>query len=131
MLLLSGCATRPPTSFSHVQEAEWNIIETDDSLDYPEAWEQVFMYLSKEFDIDKALRNEGYLRTGWLYTWSEDISVRYRVRVSVQFLPERDHFRFRSEAHYFNGTTWVPGTDMRLVSTLRTDLMGLVGRQTR
>jgi hypothetical protein len=37
----------------------------------------------------------------------------------------------RSEAWALDGRTWLIGTDSRLMSTLKTDLMGTVGRTTR
>jgi len=126
-----GCATSPPRSFSRMQSPTWASFEVRKDLDYERAWNTVLEILIKDFDIDMALRDEGYIRTGWLYTWSGAYLSHYRVRVTVKFSPDRKTLQFRPEAHFLQGKEWSIGTDARLVSTIKTDLMGTVGRTTR
>ena len=87
--------------------------------------------LVKNFDLDIVLRDEGYVRTAWLNTWSGTYLSGYRVRITIKFSPDRTKLQFRPEAHFLQGAQWRVGTDTRLVSTIKTDLMGTVGRTTR
>ena len=54
-----------------------------------------------------------------------------RVRVTLKFNPERDNVQVKSEAQYGGPGNWVLGYDSQLISTLKTDLMGQIGRVTR
>ena len=129
--LLCGCATSVPTSFSRTTEKGWTSIEIRDGVSYDHAWQTVFGVLSHDFDLATVLRDEGYIQTGWLNTWSGTYLAHYKVRATVKFAPDRKSLQVRSEAWSFDGETWVVGTDARLMSTLKTDLMGTVGRTTR
>jgi hypothetical protein len=77
------------------------------------------------------MKDDGYIQTGWLHTWSGMYQEDYRVRVTVKFAADRKTLRVRSEAWMLNGRNWLIGTDARLMSTLKTDLMGTIGRTTR
>ena len=122
---------RTPASFSRTQSQSWSSIEVRDGVEYERAWNTVFEILSKDFEIDAAMREEGYIRTGWLHTWSGLYQSNYRVRVTIKFSPDRAKLQFLSEAQALVGRNWILGTDSRLVSTLKTDLMGTMGRTTR
>ena len=61
--LLIGCSTPAPRSFSTTQASTWATIELRNGLDYERAWNTVLELLVKNFDIDSALREEGYIRT--------------------------------------------------------------------
>ena len=106
-------------------------MEVRDEGEYEHAWNMVFEILSRDFEIDSAMREEGYLRTGWMHSWSGVYQTGYRVRVTVKFDPDRTKFQFLPEAQALMGKEWVTGIDVRLVSTLKTDLMGTIGRTTR
>lgn len=129
--LLCGCSTTVPTSFSRKEGTGWATIELRDGVSYDHAWETVFGVLSRDFDMATVLKGEGYVQTGWLNTWSGLYQPDYRVRATVRFAPDRKSLQVRSEAWVFDGETWLIGTDARLMSTLKTDLMGTVGRTTR
>lgn len=131
--LLAGCASggRAPKSFTKTQGQSWSTIEVRSDTDYNRAWDTVLEILVKSFEIDQAIRDEGYIRTGWLYTWSGEYLAKYRVRITVKFSPDRTRLQFLPEAQFQAGENWILGTDTRLVSTIKTDLMGTVGRTTR
>jgi hypothetical protein len=133
LVAVVGCATTRPPSFSNatVTTAGWATIEIRDGVGYDRAWDTVFSILAGDFDIEKALKDDGYLQTGWLYTWSGRYQANYKVRVTAKFTSDRKKLQVRCEAWALSGRTWLVGTDTRLMSTLKTDLMGTVGRTTR
>lgn len=128
---LSGCATSKPTSFSTTTEPGWATVEIRDNVDYTHAWNTVFGILSHDFDFSTVLKDDGYIQTCWLYTWSGLYQENYRVRVTAKFSPDRKTLQIKSEAWALFGKVWVIGTDSRLMTTLKTDLMGTVGRTAR
>ena len=131
MLLFNGCATQRPGSFLHTTAPGWTSFEIRDGMDFNRAWDTVFNILSREFDMVTVLKDDGYIQTGWLYTWSGIYQKNYRVRVTAKFSGDRRTLLVRSEAWALDGRTWLTGTDSRLMSTLKTDLMGTIGRTTR
>ena len=130
MLILFGCASAP-VSFTTTQTSSWSAVEIRKDVDYNRAWNTAYELLVKNFDIEAANREDGYIRTAWLYTWSGEYLSAYRVRLTVKFSPDRANLQFRPEAQFRSGENWLVGTDTRLVSTIKTDLMGTVGRTTR
>ncbi len=131
LVAIAGCATTAPRSFSRTQTPSWSTIEIRKGLDYDQAWDTVLDIIIKNFALDIVMREEGYIRTGWLYTWSGAYLSHYRVRVSLKFSPDRKKLQVRPEAQFLAGKNWSVGTDTRLVSTIKTDLMGTIGRTTR
>lgn len=134
MSLLTGCVSSTgqiPTSFTRTQAQSWSTVEVRNGVPYDRAWDMVFDILVRNFEIDAAMREDGYIRTGWMHAWSGVYQANYRVRVTVKFSPDRSKFQFLSEAQVLAGQNWIVGTDSRLVSTLKTDLMGTIGRTTR
>lgn len=129
--MISGCVTSKPTSFSHTTAPGWATVEIRDGVDFDHAWDTIFGILSHDFDFSTVLKEDGYIQTDWLYTWSGVYQQNYRVRVTVQFSTNRKSIRVKSEAWALNGSVWVIGTDSRLMTTLKTDLMGTVGRTAR
>jgi hypothetical protein len=128
---LAGCGNTAPRSFSQIEMPSWSVMEIREGLDYSHAWDMAVEILVKDFELDSAIREEGYLRTGWLYTWSGDYLSCYRVRVTLKFSPDRTQLKFRPEAQFLKGKDWSVGTDTKLVTTMKTDLMGTIGRTTR
>jgi hypothetical protein len=127
----TGCTTTAPRSFTQTRSPSWSAIELRESLSYDKAWGIVFDILVRTFGIDLAIKEDGYIRTGWLHTWSGKYTTNYRVRVTVKFSQDKSKLQIRSDANFLSGNNWVAGTDTRLVSTLKTDVMGTVGRTTR
>lgn len=131
ILLLTSCGGHDaPKTFIKTTEPGWNVVELRQGLGYVSAWETTVDTLAKKFDIEVMSREEGYVRTGWNYGWTGSIQEWYRVRATVKFSPDRTRVEIKSEAHYLDDG-WIMGTDERLISTLRSDLMGQIGRVTR
>jgi hypothetical protein len=124
-LFITGC--KPPQTFVRTMEPSWATIELRTEVTYDQAWMQIYDLLTKNFDIEVAQKENGYLRTGWLYTWTGEYSEYYRVRVTVKFAEDRKTVNVKSEAYYKDYI----GFDTRLLQTLKTDIMGTVGRTTK
>ena len=60
-----------------------------------------------------------------------DRTADYRVRVTTKFSPDHRKLEVKSEAQFHTSSGWVLGTDEALLQTLKTDIMGSVGRSTR
>jgi hypothetical protein len=133
-LLLGACA---PTTFVRTMEPNWNTIEIRKGLSGDDAWDAVVDLAARRFDIEVLSKEDGYLRTGWSYSWTGKLNDYYKVRAVVKFSPDKDQVEIKTEAHYYSqgilgiGQGWQMGTDERLTSTMRTDVMGKVGRTTR
>ena len=123
-LLLVGCK---PKTFVKSHEAVWASVELSDDLTYEQAWEKTVDTLTRNFDLEILDRDNGYIRTGWLYTWTGKRSEAYSVRITVNFKNNNRVVSFKPEAMYKN----VTGYDTRLLQTIKTDIMGLLGRETR
>lgn len=132
-LVLASCASTP-TSFTR-GSAEWSVIELRDGIEYEKAWEEIVDVVARRFDIEMVEKESGYLRSGWVYTWWKD-GVRtenYRVRAMVKFTPEKEAVAIRTDAQYMDRLSrgWITGMDTLLLETLKSDIMGTVGRTTR
>lgn len=132
LLCACGCATqRIPRSFSQVSAPGWVTIEIRDGVEYDRAWKTTLGILVREFDIEFVSKDDGYIRTSWTYTWSGVYQQNYRVRVTAKFSDDRKSVDIKSEAQALQGNIWLLGVDSRQLSTLKTDLMGTIGRTTR
>jgi hypothetical protein len=115
----------------------WNTIEIQEKMTYDEAWEEAVDVLARKFDLEVLSKESGYIRTGWLHTWTGKVDESYKVRGIVKFDEKERLVEIKSEAQYFKsgflgiGDGWRMGTDERLTTTLRTDLMGKIGRTAR
>jgi hypothetical protein len=130
LTLPSSCNFAPKT-FIQTLEPSWASVEVRPEADYEHAWSSVVDTLVKKFDIEVLSQNDGYLRTGWLYTWTGELEENYRVRVTIKFSPDKNKCELKSEAQFGGPGDWVMGYDTRLLSTLKTDVMGTIGRTTR
>jgi len=132
MLLAVVCIGCAPPSFVRTMEPTWASVELRKDVEYEKAWAIVIDLLTKRFDIAILSKDDGYARTAWLYTWTGDLTNDYRVRTTVKFAPDHKVVNFKSEAEYRKQWMgWVQGTDTRLLATLKSDIMGVVGRTTR
>lgn len=126
---LCGCA---PTGFVRTMEPHWASVELRSDLDYEKAWASCIDLLIKRFDMEMLSKEDGYARTCWLYTWTGQPTQSYRVRVTLKFTPDKKVIQVKCEAEWRDpGGNWIGGYDSRLVETLKTDLMGSLGRTTR
>jgi len=131
---LWGCGPAMPKSFIKTSQPSWTTIELREGLEYDQAWDTVLDLIIKQFDIDKVVKDEGYILTDWTNSWSGDYLKYYRVRTTVKFSPDRTKVQLKPEAQFLTDEgkdSWVIGSDARLLATLKTDIMGTVGRTTR
>jgi len=112
-------------------EPTWASVEVRPDLPHEKAWQSVVDTLVKRFDLEVLEREDGYIRTGWLYTWTGQTSENYRVRVTVKCSPDHSKWEIKSEAEYGGPGKWVQGYDSRLLEQIKTDVMGSIGRTTR
>jgi len=136
-LVIVGCASRAsrekkePSSFVKTMEPSWASVEVQEDLDYEKAWASVVDLLVKKFDLEVLSKENGYIRTAWLYTWTGILREDYRVRVTAKFSQDRSKVEIKSEANYKTRDGWIIGSDTALLRTLKQDIMGLIGRVTR
>jgi len=129
LVSVAGCAA--PTTFVRTMEPSWASVELRKDISYDEAWIAVSDTLIKRFDLEILQKQDGYMRTNWLYTWTGEVDESYRVRVTVKYAPDKKYVEVKSEAEYGGPGDWVMGYDSRLLATLKTDIMGKIGRTTR
>lgn len=127
--LLAGCAT--PKTFVKTLEPTWATVELRTDMPYEKAWDSVVDIMVKRFDLEILSKDDGYIRTGWLYTWTGKLMENYRVRVTIKFSPDHTKVEVKSEAEFGGQGQWVTGYDTRLLETLKSDIMGSIGRTTR
>lgn len=128
---LVGFGCTAPKTFVKTLEPTWASVELRTDIKYDRAWAAVVDALVKRFDIEILSKEDGYIRTSWLYTWTGEVNENYRVRVTAKFSPDRTVCELKSEAEYGGPGNWVMGYDSRLLVTLKTDVMGTIGRTTR
>ena len=129
VVCLAGCVA--PRTFVKTMEPTWAAVEIRTDLPFDQAWEAIVDTLVKRFDLEVISRQDGYLRTNWLYTWTGKVRENYRVRVTAKFSPDHKKVEVKSEAEYGGAGMWVMGYDTRLLETIKTDVMGTIGRTTR
>lgn len=120
-----------PVSFVKTMEPTWASVQIREGLEYENAWNAVMDVLVRKFDLEVLSKDNGYMRTSWLYAWTGQLREDYRVRVTIKFNPERNKVDVKSEANYQSKNGWTLGSDTALLQTIKTDLMGTVGRITR
>lgn len=126
-LLATGCA---PSTFVRTTEPTWASVELRKDVTFEKAWASVVDTLIKNgFQIEVLSKENGYLRTGWLYSWTGEMMENYRVRVTVKFKDDNTLCDVKSEAEYGGSRGWVMGYDSRLLSTVKTDVMGKIAAQ--
>ena len=121
----------PPVTFVQTLEHSWVSIEVREDISYDRAWASVVDLIVRKFEAEILSKEDGYLRTTWLYTWTGELREDYRVRVTIKFVPDRSKVDIKSEANYLRGENWIIGSDTALLQTLKADIMGIVGRVTR
>jgi len=124
---------RPPKSFVRASEPGWTSVELRDKLPFDQAWQSAVDIVAKQFEMEMISKDGGYARTAWLYTWAKQgrTSENYRVRVIIKFSADRKSIDIKAEANYLQKGEWVVGYDDRLLSTVKSDIMGVIGRTTR
>lgn len=133
-LILYSCA---PKTFVRTMNPGWNSIEIRNGMTYDEAWEDTVDTLAKKFDLEVISKDSGYIRTGWNHKWTGELKDSYKVRAIAKFHRDEHMVELKSEAQHYSpgfigiGEGWEMGTDERLIATLKSDLMGKIGRTSR
>jgi len=127
-----GCSSTPE-SFIRAFEPSWTSIEIRENMSLESAWSQVVDVLAKKFELEMISKEGTYVRTSWIYTWwiVGERTENYRVRAIVKFSGDGKNVDIKTEANYLDGDQWIVGFDDRLLETVKTDIMGVVGRTTR
>jgi len=113
----------PPDSFVQIVEPGWESVEIAEGVEYDKAWASIVDLLVKKFDIEVLSKENGYVRTAWLYTWTGEMRKDYRVRATIKFSQDRSKIEIKSEANYHTGKDWIIGSDTALLETLKADIM--------
>jgi hypothetical protein len=131
-LLLSGCASiEAPQAFLRYNATGWTALEVRNDVSYDRAWKVIVGILVRKFDLEFLSKEEGYLRTAWLHTWSGVYLDHYRVRITVLFSEDRKTIQLKPEAQFRDESGWVEGADSRLLPSLKAELVGTIGRTLR
>jgi hypothetical protein len=131
VFLFLGALGCRPVSFVETSDPGWSSIELREGLSYDDAWVKCQDIVMRKFEVALSSKESGYARTNWLFTWTGAPTPEYRVRMTLKFTPDRKSLDIKSEAEYCDWNGWVTGTDSRLTDTLKTDIMGVIGRVTR
>ncbi|MBI5183234.1 MAG: PEGA domain-containing protein [Nitrospinae bacterium] len=62
--------SKPPASFVETMAPSWASIEIREGIEYGNAWASIVDLLVKQFDLEALSKENGYLRTNWLYSWT-------------------------------------------------------------
>lgn len=130
-LLFSSCGVSRPASFvKAVDGGTWSTIMIREDLTYDQAFNEVLDVVSKRFEMDMISKDGGYGRTNWIYTWNKSgkYTEKYRTRVIFKFSADRTRVDIKTEAEFGGDPNWIKGFDTRLLSTMKQDISGVVGR---
>ena len=130
-LLLNSCVTLKPSTFVKATDGgTWSSIMIREDLTYDQAFNEVLDVVSKRFEMDMISKDGGYGRTNWIYTWNTrgKYTKKYRTRVIFKFSADRQKVDLKTEAEYGGEPKWIKGFDTRLLSTMKQDISGVVGR---
>lgn len=106
----------------------WTAIQPRDGFTRDKLWISVFQVIAKDLDIDIMAKEEGFLQTRWTVSSSRN----YATRLKIRFSEDWKTLYLRCEGRFVLGDgTVVYGTDSQLLSNIRSDLMGLIGRTLR
>ena len=126
-----ACDAGTPKTFQKLDTSKWVSFEIREGVDFDRAWNMAIDIIINDFDLEMAQKEDGYIRTAWLYAYGGPFRFDYRVRVTMRFSADHKTLRVKTEANLKDHENWILGVDSRLVSTIKTDLMGTIGRTTR
>ena len=127
---VTSCIETMPKSFVEVSEPGWTSIDLREDVDPEQAWTEVIDILAKRFELEVISKDGKYIRTTWLYTWWKkgEVTDEYRVRAVVKFSPNGRTVDIKTEAQFLKNNQWIVGYDTRMLSTIKTDIGGILGR---
>lgn len=130
-LMLSSCGSTKPSSFVKATDGgTWTSILIREDLTYDKAFAEVLDVIASRFEMDMISKEGGYGRTNWIYTWNKSgkYTEKYRTRVIFKFSADRTKVNIKTEAEFGGDPNWIKGYDTRLLSTMKQDIGGVVGR---
>lgn len=133
LVALASCGSSArlgkPKSFQQTP-AGWSTILLRDGLTYDQAFGEVLDVCAKRFELDMISKDGAYARTKWNYTWNKkgEYTEKYRTRVIFKFSADRSKVDIKAEAEYGGDGQWIQGFDTELLSTMKQDISGAVGR---
>ena len=103
---------------------------TNQRRPYDKAFAEVLDVIASRFEMDMISKEGGYGRTNWIYTWNKSgkYTEKYRTRVIFKFSADRTKVNIKTEAEFGGDPNWIKGYDTRLLSTMKQDIGGVVGR---
>lgn len=130
--ITTSCYTPSQSTFIKATNVVWSSIQIREGLDYDRAWGEVLDVVAKKFEMEMISKEGGYGRSAWIYTWNTNgvYNENYRVRVIFKFSADHSKVDIKTDAEKKNGDYWYTGYDTRLLKTIKTDVMGVVGRTT-
>ena len=131
LMMVMGCGKKRPQTFNPVSDPSWSTFEIRESITYEQAWQTINDTLTNHYQLDFVNKDIGYVRTRWRYGYNEDYEGKYRSMVELKFSPERNKLRLRTTSHFKKDDYWVEGTDSKLISSLKSDILGRIGRTSR
>lgn len=129
--LFSSCGSLQPSSFVKATDGgAWSSILIREDMTYDQAFNEVIDVVAKRFEMDMISKDGGYGRTNWSYTWNDrgTYTEKYRTRVIFKFSNDRKKVDIKTEAEFGGDPNWIRGFDTRLLSTIKQDISGAVGR---
>ena len=126
LVFMVGVSASAQKRFVKSNENQWITIPMKAGLDQEAAWTRTVDLLTEEFEIAFLDNDSRYLRTGWIAGWGGNKSW-YVVRASVKFSLDGKSIRIKSEAKRKGKV----GYDEGILSTLKTDIGGVIGRVVR
>ena len=130
-ILFTSCGAIKPKSFVQATDGgTWSSIMIREDLTYDQAFNEVIDVVARRFEMDMISKDGGYGRTNWCYTWNDNgkFTEKYRTRVIFKFSNDRKKVDIKTEAEFGGGNSWIRGFDTRLLSTIKQDISGAVGR---
>jgi hypothetical protein len=118
-------------TFVKASQAEWSTVQLRDDITFEKAWGEVLDILAKRFEMEMISKDGGYGRTSWIYDWSTPGTKKkvYKVRVIFKFSADHSKVDIKADAEKLGkGGTWITGYDTKLMESVKTDIMGIVGR---
>lgn len=129
--LFTSCGAIRPSSFVKATDGgAWSSIMIRDDMTYDQAFNEVLDVVAKRFEMDMISKDGGYGRTNWCYTWNDrgQYTEKYRTRVIFKFSNDRKKVDIKTEAEFGGDPNWIRGFDTRLLSTIKQDISGAIGR---
>ena len=129
--LFSSCGAIKQRSFVKATDGgAWSSIMLREDISYDQAFNEVLDVIARRFEMDMISKDGGYGRTNWCYTWNDRgrYTEKYRTRVIFKFSSDRKKVDIKTEAEFGGEPRWIRGFDTRLLSTIKQDISGAVGR---